>query len=104
MANTATLHVKIDPETDTCLKQLAARRHTSKGQLVREAVSACYQTSLLALPLQQRQAISAYEGGFISSGRLAGAMGMHVLDLRHWLKEHGLAQNSSFSDQDAANA
>ena len=104
MANTATLHVKIHPDTDTCLKHLAARRHTSKGQLVREAVSACYQTSLLDLPLQQQQAIAAYEGGFISIGRLAGAMGMHVIGLRHWLKEHGLVQNNSFSDQDVANA
>ena len=104
MAHTATLHVKIDPGTDACLKRLAARRHTSKGQLVREAVSACYQTSLLDLPLPQRQAIAAYEGGFISVGRLALALGMHVVDVRHWLREHGLAQNVSFSDQDVANA
>lgn len=104
MAHSATLHVKIDPETDSCLTSLATRRRTSKGQLVREAVTACYQTSLLELPLPQRQAMAAYQGGFISIGRLAQVMGMHVVDLQHWLREHGLAQNSSFSDQDVANA
>jgi len=104
MANTATLHVKLDPDTAACLKALAARRHTSKGQLVREAVAACYQTSQLDLPLPQRQALAAYQGGFISLGRLAAAMGMHVVDLRHWLKAHGLTPNSSFAAQDVANA
>ena len=104
MANSAALHVKIDPDTDDCLKLLAARRRTSKGQLVREAVAACYQTSQLDLPLPQRQALAAYQGGFISLGRLAVAMGMHVVDLRHWLKAHGLSQNSSFAEQDVANA
>ncbi len=104
MAKSAALHIKLDPETDACLKDLAARRETSKGQLVREAVAACYQPASLDLPLPQRQALAAYQGGFISLGRLAGAMGMHVLDLRRWLNDHGLTQNNSFSEQDAANA
>ena len=104
MAQTATLHVKLNPATDAKLKRLAADRQTSKGQLVREAISACYQTSIDELPVKQQQAIAAYEGGFISLGRLAQAMGMHVLELRHWLREHDIAQNSTFQEQDAANA
>ena len=104
MAQTATLHVKLNPVTDAKLKRLAADRQTSKGQLVREAISACYQTSIDELPVKQQQAIAAYEGGFISVGRLAQAMGMHVLELRHWLREHDIAQNSTFQEQDAANA
>jgi hypothetical protein len=104
MAHSATLHVKIDPGTDTYLKHLAARRHTSKGQLIREAISACYQTSLTEMPLHQRQALAAYQGGFISISRLARVMGMHVLELRHWLQEHDTAQNSSYSEQDVNNA
>ena len=46
------------------LKHLAELRRKSKGQLVREAISACYQTSLSDLPLHQSQAIAAYQGGF----------------------------------------
>ena len=104
MPNTSTLHVKLDPETDACLKKLAIQRHTSKGQLVREALSACYQPAVADLPLKQRQALAAYQGGFISIGKLAKVMGMHVLELRGWLSDHGCAQNNTYGDQDAGNA
>jgi hypothetical protein len=104
MAHTATLHVKLDSEMDEQLKRLAASRQTSKGQLVREAVSACYRTNLTDLPLTYRQALSAYQGGFISIGRLARTMGMHVLDLRRWLNERDLAQTNVHGDQDAVHA
>ena len=62
MAQDATLHVKLDRETDAKLKRLAEARRKSKGQLVREAISACYQASLSDLALQQRQALAAYQG------------------------------------------
>lgn len=104
MANTSTLHVKLDPSTDEHLKHLALLRHTSKGQLVREAILACYQTALEGLPLQQRQAIAAYEGGFISIGKLAQVMGMPVLQLRSWLQDHGIPQNGAYREQDVENA
>jgi len=104
MAQDATLHVKLDSETDARLKQLADARQKSKGQLVREAISACYQTSFSELPLQQSQAIAAYQGGFISIGKLARTMGMHVLQLRPWLEERGLTQHNAYGDEDAARA
>lgn len=104
MPQDATLHVKLDSETDQKLKKLAYDRGKSKGQLVREAISACYQTSLDGLPLRQRQALAAYEGGYISLGKLARAMGMHVLEVRHWLEEHGMDQRNVFGDEDVANA
>ncbi|MFC1452062.1 ribbon-helix-helix protein, CopG family [Verrucomicrobiota bacterium] len=104
MTQDATLHVKLDNETDSRLKKLASDRGTSKGQLVREAISACYQTSLDELPLRQRQAVSAYQGGYISLGKLARAMGLHVLEARRWLEEHGIAQRNAFGDEDIANA
>ena len=62
MAQDATLHVKLDSETDEKLKRLAEVRRKSKGQLVREAISACYQSSFADLPLQQSQALAAYQG------------------------------------------
>ncbi len=104
MPQDATLHVKLDNETDGKLKKLAYDQGKSKGQLVREAISACYQTSMDDLPLRQRQAISAYQGGYISSGRLARVMGMHPLELRGWLKEHGIAMCNAFAETDVENA
>lgn len=104
MPQDATLHVKLDSETDSKLKKLAYDRGKSKGQLVREALSACYQTSMDELPIRQRQALSAYQGGYISIGRAARDMGMHALELRAWLKEHGIAERNAYAETDVANA
>jgi predicted HTH domain antitoxin len=104
MAQDATLHVKIDNATDSKLTQLAHSRDKSKGQLVREAIAACYQTSTDDVPLAQRQAIAAYQGGYISMAKLAKVMGMHALALRQWLDDHGIPQLNAYSDEDAAHA
>ena len=104
MAHDATLHVKIDREMAEGLDYLAKTRNTSKGQLVREALSACYQTACLGLSKRQEQALAAYQGGYISIGKLAFVMGMHVLDLRIWLREHSIPQNTVYSESDAENA
>ena len=104
MAQDATLHVKLDSETDAHLKQLARSRRVSKGQLVREALSVCYPASFAELPIQQGQALAAYQGGYISLGKLAKVMGRHVLELRSWLQERGIAQHNAFGDEDASHA
>lgn len=104
MAQDATLHVKLDTETDKRLKTLAYSRGKSKGQLVREAISACYQTSFDELAIHQRRALAAYQGGFISIGKLARTMGMHVLEVRRWLEEHGIPQSNAYGDEDASHA
>ena len=78
MAQDATIHIKLARDVDARLRDLARARGTSKGQLVREAISACYQVAPQDLPLAQRQALAAYQGGYISAGRLAKAMGMHA--------------------------
>ena len=104
MAHSATLHIKLDGEVDEQLRQLAASRRTSKGQLVREAIAACYRLSLSDLPLGHRQAITAYQGGFISIGRLARVLGMDVLDLRQWLNVRGVPQTNAYRDEDAVHA
>lgn len=101
---TATLHVKLDPEVDSRLRQLAKQRNVSKGQLVRQAVASCYQLSIDDLPRHQQQALAAYEGGFISLGKLAEKMGMSLLETRHWMVEHDIPQNSAYSLEDADNA
>ena len=101
MAQDATLHVKLDRDTDARLKQLAHARGTSKGQLVRDAISACYQATMDGLPVQQSHALAAYQGGFISLSRLAKAMGMHVLEVRPWLQERGFEQRNAYGATDA---
>lgn len=104
MARDATLHVKLDSDMDKSLKKLAYERSKSKGQLVREAISTCYQASLDELPVRQSQALAAYQGGYISIGKLARVMGMHVLELRRWLDDHSITQASVFSSEDIKNA
>ena len=104
MTQDATLHIKLDSETDKRLKKLAYTRGKSKGQLVREAITACYQTAFEELPLPQRQALAAYQGGFISLGKLARIMGLHALAMRRWLEEHGVAAGAAYGDGDASHA
>ena len=98
MAHEATLHLKLDRATAENLKRIAHSRKKSRGQLVREAIAACYQTEEMDLPKKQEQALAAYRGGFISIGRLARVMGLHVLELRGWLHEHGVNQSNAYSD------
>jgi len=104
MAQEVTLHVKLDNEMDAKLRSLAKSRRKSKGQLVRDALSAYSQIPVEDLPLHQNQALVACQGGYISLGKLARVMGMHVLQLRPWLQERGIAQNSVYGDEDAAHA
>lgn len=104
MAQDATLHVKLDRETEERLNRLARTRGKSKGQLVREAIAACYQASFAEIPLQHSHALAAYQGGYISLGKLARVMGMHALDARRWLADHGIEERCSLGDEDAVNA
>ncbi len=104
MPQDVTLHVKLDRATDGQLKSLAYQRGKSKGQLVREALTACYQTTADDLSVTQRNALAAYQGGYISIGRLARDMGMHVLEMRKWMNERGFQQRSAVKDTDTDNA
>lgn len=100
----ATLHVKLEKAMADNLKKIAKNRNTSQGQLVREAINACYQADFSSLPRNQEQALSAYQGGFISIGKLAEIMGMHVLEMRTWLNEREIAQNNMLNDDYPTNA
>ena len=46
---------------------------------------------------RQRFALAAFAGGFISIGKLADSFGMHVLDLRRWLRAGGYARPGQIS-------
>jgi hypothetical protein len=96
----STLHIKIDKQFAQGLKNLADKKGQSVGELVRLALSATYQLDLLNLTNQQHQGIEAYRGGFISLGKLAEIMGMHVIELRQWLNDHSILQNNCFAEKD----
>ena len=100
----ATLHIKVKPEIARGLKSLSRKRETSVGELVRQAVLACYQIELLSLNQRQKHAIAAFQGGYISLGKLAEELGMNLWDTRKWLEEHDILQNNSFYESDLENA
>jgi len=104
MAQTATLHIKVEPSVARGLKQVAERRHVTVGELVRQAVQTCYQTEWLGLTAAQRQALEAYRGGYIALGKLAEAMGLSPLKAREWLNERGIAQNTVCASEDLVHA
>lgn len=104
MAQTATLHIKVEPEVARGLKQVAGRRRVTVGELVRQAVQTCYQTEWLGLTATQRQALEAYRGGYISLGKLSEAMGLATLKTREWLNERGVVQNTTSTKEDLAHA
>jgi hypothetical protein len=101
---TTTIHVKIGAQTAQRLKSLSRRRSVPVGELVRRAVSASYQVEMADLNDRQRQALAAYQGGFISIGKLAEEMGQSVFDAQSWLADHDVPQNSCFSANDTAHA
>lgn len=104
MAQDSTLHIKIEPSVAESLRRLAKTRRQTVGELVRRAIATCYQVDQLGLTDQQRQAMEAYRGGFISIGKLSEIMGRSVLDMRPWLNEHGIEQNVCFGEADTDNA
>ena len=100
----STLHIKVKPRLAESLKLLSKKRETSVGELVRQAVISCYQLDLLDLNVHQKRAIEAFQGGYISLGKLAEEMGMTIWDIRKWLEEHDIPQNNSFLESDVINA
>ena len=104
MMQNSTLHVKVTPEMARALKKLSEKKDAPVGELVRQAILSCYQLELLNLSANQRRAVEAFQGGYISLGKLAEEMGMSLLKLRKWLEEHGIPQNNSFLQHDVENA
>lgn len=102
--HSSTLHIKIKPELADGLKKLSRKHSTSVGELVRRAVVSCYQLELLDMGEKQRRAVEAYQGGYISLGKLAEEMGMSVMKIRKWLEEYDIPQNNSFLEDDVKHA
>ena len=99
----STLHIKVKPELAKGLKALARKRETSVGELIRQAVISCCQIEISGLNEKQRRAVVAFQGGYISQGKLAEEMGMNIWNTRKWLVEHDIPQNNSFFEIDVKN-
>lgn len=99
-----TLHIKIKKNIAESLKELAGRKGRSVSDLVREAISSSYQTESLDLPAEQKRAVEAYQGGYISIGKLSEVLGKSVFDTRIWLSDHGIKENNAYAHEDAVNA
>lgn len=100
----STLHIKVKPEIAKGLKELSRKRETSVGELVRRALTSCYQLDLLDLNEKERRAVEAFRGGYISLGKLAEELGMNIWETRDWLAEHDIPQNNSFLESDVEHA
>lgn len=102
--NSSVIHVKMPPRTAQNLKALSKKRAVPVGELVRQAVGRCYQFETIELAEHQRLALAAYQGGYISIGKLSEEMGMSIPDMRQWLNEHSVPQNGAFNEDDINNA
>jgi predicted HTH domain antitoxin len=88
------------------MKLYARKAGTTLGWLVRDALDTVYGRKD---PLEERRkvALSAYEEGFISLGKLAEVLGLDPVSTRNYLREHGLrihSQDSEELERDAGNA
>lgn len=100
----ATIHIKVEPKAARELKELSKKRELSVGELVRQALFSCYQIGMLPLGRKQQYALEAFQGGYISQGKLAEEMGMTIWETRKWLYEHDIPANYSFLEDDVNNA
>lgn len=102
--NSSVIHIKMKPKVAQDLKRLSQKRSMPVGELVRQAVSRCYQLDAADLGERQQFALSAYQGGYISIGKLSEEMGSTIVETRQWLEEHDIPQNNSFGSDDVKNA
>jgi predicted HTH domain antitoxin len=88
------------------LKRYAKREGRTLGGLVREALDVVYK-SKDKLEQRRQVAISAYNEGFISLGKLAEVLGLDPVSARNYLKEHEISimsQDLKDLAQDSENA
>lgn len=97
------IHIKMQPTVANNLKNLSKKRSVPVGELVRQAVSRCYQLELMDLSERQYLAVAAYKGGYISIGKLSEEMGITLLEIRRWLADHDIPQNNLYDEQDVKN-
>jgi predicted HTH domain antitoxin len=99
-------NIMLSEEQHKKLKRYAKREGRTLGGLVRDALDVAYKKKD-ALEQRRQIAISAYNEGFISLGKLAEVLGLDPVSARNYLKEQGIpiqSQNLKESAQDSKNA
>jgi predicted HTH domain antitoxin len=99
-------NIMLSEEQHKKLKRYAKREGRTLGGLVRDALDVVYKKKD-ALEQRRQIAISAYNEGFISLGKLAEVLGLDPVSARNYLKEQGIpiqSQNLKESAQDSKNA
>ena len=79
----------LDDDQHEKLKRYAKKKGQTLGGLVRDALDEVYEKKD---KLEQRRqvALSAYQEGFISLGKLAEVLGLDPISARDYLQEHGI--------------
>jgi predicted HTH domain antitoxin len=96
----------LDNEQHRKLKAYAKKEGATLGRLVREALNVVYEKKD-ALEERKRVALSAYQEGLISLGKLAEVLGLDPISARKYLRRHGVAvlsQDVKEADLDSGNA
>ncbi len=99
-------NIMLSDEQHKKLKRYAKKEGRTLGGLVREALDVVYKKKD---KLEQRRqvAISAYNEGFISLGKLTEVLGLDPVSARNYLNEHGIhiqSQDQKDLAQDSENA
>jgi len=104
MVQVATLHIKVEPEMAKGMKMLARKKGKTMGELVRQAITVCYQPEFSGLSLCQRQTLDAYLGNYVSLGKLSQVMGLSPQAMLGWLRDHAIEPQTGWHTEDAAHA
>ena len=99
-------NIMLNDDQHKKLKHYAKKQGRTLGGLVRDALDEVYRKKD---KLEQRRqvALSAYQEGFISLGKLAEVLGLDPISARNYLQDHGIPiQTTDFEDliQDTKNA
>jgi predicted HTH domain antitoxin len=99
-------NIMLSDEQHKKLKRYAKREGRTLGGLVRDALDVVYKKKD-AIEQRRQVALSAYNEGFISLGKLAEVLGLDPVSARNYLKEQGIpiqSQNLKECAQDSKNA
>lgn len=83
-------NIMLDEDQHKKLKLYARKERTTLGGLVREALDVVYRRND-AVERRRQVAISAYEEGFISLGKLAEVLGLDPVSARNYLRERRIS-------------
>jgi len=82
-------NIMLDDDQHKKLKRYAKKQGRTLGGLVRDALDEVYRKKD-KLEKRRQVALSAYQEGFISLGKLAEVLGLDPISARNYLREQGV--------------